>query len=86
MARKKGRDAVESKTARTVRLNIRLDAETHRKLHLHSLMASKTPGEVVTELVNAHCREWTVRRLADRSESGDGNNGAEGAATPLRGL
>src|SRR5262245_27998666 len=51
--------------AESQRLNIRISPDAYRRLAVHALMGGTTPGRLVEDLINAHCREWRVQ--ANRS-------------------
>ena len=56
----------------STRLNVRLNAEAARRLHVHALMAGMTPGQLIERLINDHCREWRVQRNGnDRAKPDD---------------
>jgi hypothetical protein len=54
-----------------------MDIDAAQRLGVHALMSGRNEGEIVTELVRAHLRDYHVRRGASR-ESGD--ESAEAAA------
>jgi hypothetical protein len=53
-AKKGGGDVV------TRRLNIRLTDEALKRLGVHALMNNRKPGQIVSELICDHLREWAI--------------------------
>lgn len=43
------------------RINVRMSAEAHQRLQIHSVMSGRAPGEILDGLVVAHCRDWKVQ-------------------------
>jgi hypothetical protein len=43
------------------RLNVRITPDAYRRLGVHAIMAGVTPGRLVEQLINSHCREWKVQ-------------------------
>jgi hypothetical protein len=42
------------------RLNVRVTTEAHERLMIHALKARVSPGDLVTELIEAGCRKWAM--------------------------
>jgi hypothetical protein len=63
--------------AATQRLNIRVTSEAYERLLVHAIKARKSPGELVTELIDSGLREYRVQRnqsarvMSTESASGD---------------
>lgn len=53
------------------RVYLSLDLDAAQRLGIHAVMADRDKGEIVSELVRTHLRDWHVRRGATRA-SGDG--------------
>ena len=61
----------------TRRLNVQLDPEAHQRLLLHCLMTHQNPGELLSQFVNKHLRDWKVQKNA--STRGTSTESAENA-------
>jgi hypothetical protein len=42
------------------RLNVNVKESTYAKLWLHAIKAHQQPGEFLDDLIEAHCKDWTV--------------------------
>ena len=61
---------------KTQRLNLQVGVEAVERLLIHSIKAKRSPGELVTELIEQHLRQWSMPgKIADRRQS-------EGSAKP----
>lgn len=67
------RPSVNDATAQ--RLNIRVTQSAYERLLVHAMKARKSPGEIVTDLIETHLRAWKVQenssaraRILDRLE------------------
>lgn len=58
MKAKKGKSVND---ASVQRLNIRVTSEAYERLLVHAIKARVSPGELVTSLIERHCRDWAVR-------------------------
>jgi hypothetical protein len=61
MAQPKRRGVNDATESEAQRLNVRIDPATHQRLMIHCVMAGMTPGKLIADLVNRHCREWRVQ-------------------------
>jgi hypothetical protein len=50
--------------AENQRVNLRLSAESYRRLVVHALMAHTTPGKLVESLVDTHLKSWRVQAVS----------------------
>lgn len=51
----------DASDASTQRLNVRVTTEAYERLLVHALKARKSPGELITELIETHLRQWRVQ-------------------------
>lgn len=86
MAGRKGKGSGDARGQGRRRLNVWISHEAHERLGIHCVKAGATPGKMVEDLVLAHLRTWTVRRLSDRTEGTDGSGPADPAPSVPRGL
>jgi len=42
------------------RLNVKVSLGAYERLLLHAIKANRPPGELVTDLINGHLRQWKV--------------------------
>lgn len=57
--RAKKRPGVDDATTR--RLNVRVTSEAYERLLVHAIKARVSPGDLVTELIATHCRQYRVQ-------------------------
>jgi hypothetical protein len=72
MAVKKGKSVAD---ATVQRLNVRIDPAAYQRLMIHAVMAKRSPGELVAELINSNLRDWRVQ-----SNRGQSNGSVETTA------
>ena len=65
--------------ATTRRLNVRVTSEAYEPAGPRHQMRRVSPGDLVTELISTHCRQWAVRSNAARAMSEVSVDPAEGA-------
>ena len=54
------------------RLNVMMTEESIRRLMIHVVMAGKNPGDILSDLVNAHLRDYSIpATLAGRASKKD---------------
>jgi hypothetical protein len=58
MKRRSVNDAIVQKAQR---LNVRISPEAYERLLVHAIKARVSPGELVTSLIDRHCRDWRVQ-------------------------
>jgi hypothetical protein len=51
-------------TKQTQRLNLQVGVEAVERLLIHSIKAKVSPGELVTQLIELHLRQWKVQSNA----------------------
>ena len=73
MAATRRKSAADATTPESQRLNIRISPEAYRRLGVHAIMAGMTPGRLVEQLINTHCREWKVQSNRSASAMVDGS-------------
>jgi hypothetical protein len=61
MATKKTRSVGDAQAAATLRLNVKIDADSYERLMIHCIKGKKNPGQLITGLINQHLREWRVQ-------------------------
>ena len=49
---------------KTQRLNLQVGVDAVERLLIHCIKSKKSPGELVTELIEKHLREWKVQSNA----------------------
>jgi hypothetical protein len=52
---------VDAKATTTQRLNVRVDAAAYERLLIHAIKARKSPGEIVSKLIESHLRTWRIQ-------------------------
>lgn len=57
----KRQGVADASDATTQRLNVRVTTEAYERLLVHALKARKSPGELITELIEIHLRQWRVQ-------------------------
>jgi len=60
------------------RINARIDAESHKRLHVHALMLGLEPGRLLDQLIANGCKSWRIQQVGpgpvvskDRPEVGE---------------
>jgi hypothetical protein len=71
MAAKQRKSASDATDNASQRLNIRVSAEAYRRLGVHAVMSGMTPGRLVENLINAHCREFRVQVIRGAQATSD---------------
>jgi hypothetical protein len=70
MAARRRLSVADSKKAPTQRVNLQVGVDAYERLLIHSIKNKKSPGELVTELIEDHLRQWKVQsNAASRSAS-----------------
>jgi hypothetical protein len=54
---------------KTQRLNLQVGVDAVERLLIHSIKAKMSPGELVTQLIEQHLRQWKVQSNAAASRS-----------------
>jgi hypothetical protein len=68
MRTSKRQGVADASARKTVRVNVRLEAEAQKRLAVHCAMTGMSPGEVLTRLCEG-LREFSMpARLADRAD------------------
>ena len=49
---------------KTQRLNLQVGVDAVERLLIHCIKAKMSPGELVTQLIDQHCRQWKVQSNA----------------------
>jgi hypothetical protein len=75
------RSGVGSK--KTQRLNLQVGVEAVERLLIHSIKAKVSPGELVTQLIEQHLRQWKVQSnsTARATETGSAKSDDQVEAT-----
>jgi hypothetical protein len=60
MAVRKRESVVDAQDEMFRRLNVKVSLDAYERLLLHAIKANRAPGELVTELINGHLRQWKV--------------------------
>jgi hypothetical protein len=50
----------DKKTAGTQRVNLQVGVEAYQRLLIHCVMEKKSPGELVTGLIDEHLKRWKM--------------------------
>lgn len=54
------------------RANLRLDAEAYRRLLVYSVMEGRAAGDIVTSLIQAHLKGWSMPgKISPRADASD---------------
>jgi hypothetical protein len=65
MKRRSVNDAIVQKAQR---LNVRISPEAYERLLIHAIKARLSPGDLVTSLIDRHCRDWRVQSNRGQSQ------------------
>lgn len=60
MAVKKGKSVGDAQNDVCRRLNVKVTEEAYERILLHAIKAKRSPGDLVTDLITNHLREWKI--------------------------
>ena len=68
----KRKSVSDAQAQQAQRLNVRISPEAYERLLIHAIKARVSPGELVTQLIDRHCRDWSMPgKLAARGNHSD---------------
>jgi hypothetical protein len=78
MAARQRRGVTDADETTKQRGNWRVTMAARKRLNIHAIMSGKEPGELLTELIETHLRQWRVQenthgsvKVEDRIDAAD---------------
>jgi hypothetical protein len=61
MPAKKRKSVIDADETTKQRGNWRVTTSARKRLNIHAIMSGREPGELLTELIETHLRQWRVQ-------------------------